>query len=805
MRESIVKYKPYLKQLSRDLRNNSTLSEVLLWNKLKKKQMRGYTFLRQKPVDNFILDFYCKELKLALEIDGSSHIGKEEADLIRQKKIESFGISFLRFSDLEVKKHINGVLRSISKFIDEFEKVKSIENKKSELELITLPTDSPFQSDIEGDSSSSKLNSNSLPTGSPFKSDIECNSSSSKLNSNSLPNSSPFKSDIEGNSSFSKLNSKPLPTGSPFKSDIEGNSNYSKLNSNSLPTSSPFKSDIEGNSNYSKLNSNSLPTSSHFKSDIECNSSSSKLNSNSLPNSSPFKSDIEGNSSFSKLNSNSLPNSSPFQSDIEGNSSFSKLNSKPIPTSSPFQSDIECNSSSSKLNSNSLPTGSPFKGGMGVVLLLLSLTQICFASDDKCFNDSENNHICIGHPKRSEVNFTIDKTTQKITAKTQVNFQVNTNANKAFFLFDPQVNKALLNGKEISVEKSKTPNNEDNIIVFPVNNNERISESNQILELEYEVTNLTKWGLNWSPFSWLTDYSDSIDARYINVFAPASFEEDRYPMSYNFNFKGFEEKISLYTSASKIVQPEKYTYNLLFANWTNVASPYFEFTTKEYISNNYIYRGKYQPIPVTVYFSPDIILEKKLSIKALMDKSKASINKTLSYFENTMGEYAFDKLLVKIYSLQEGELPLSQEYSMEFGGAVVSRLELVPHELCHQWFGRGASPKDGQAGFIDELVCDWYDYNNPIKKPIERKATLLSTNNLWTLRTPEESYQEGVFLAELSYMFKEKNLSLYTFFSDFYNEFRLSSYSVDDFTTMLDKRYPNKLQPYFKKYIKGNN
>ena len=99
----IIKYKPYLKDFSRKLRSESTLSEVLLWNKLKRKQINGYSFLRQKPIDNFILDFYCKELKLALEIDGDSHIGQEERDLERQRIIESYNITFLKFSDLEIK------------------------------------------------------------------------------------------------------------------------------------------------------------------------------------------------------------------------------------------------------------------------------------------------------------------------------------------------------------------------------------------------------------------------------------------------------------------------------------------------------------------------------------------------------------------------------------------------------------------------------------------------------------------------------------------------------------------------------
>lgn len=68
----IIPYNPKLLPLAKKLRANMTLSEVLLWNELKGKQL-GFQFSRQIPIHNFIVDFYCKDLILALEIDGSSH------------------------------------------------------------------------------------------------------------------------------------------------------------------------------------------------------------------------------------------------------------------------------------------------------------------------------------------------------------------------------------------------------------------------------------------------------------------------------------------------------------------------------------------------------------------------------------------------------------------------------------------------------------------------------------------------------------------------------------------------------------
>ena len=80
--------------------------------------MKGYDFHRQKPLGEFIVDFFCNELILAIEIDGDSHYGNEERDLTRQNKLEQFGITFLRFDDLDVKFQIDKVLKSIEEWIE---------------------------------------------------------------------------------------------------------------------------------------------------------------------------------------------------------------------------------------------------------------------------------------------------------------------------------------------------------------------------------------------------------------------------------------------------------------------------------------------------------------------------------------------------------------------------------------------------------------------------------------------------------------------------------------------------------------
>ena len=111
-------YKSSLRKLSKELRNNSTISEIKLWGYIKGKAL-GVSFNRQYPIENYIIDFYCKELKLAIEIDGESHDNEEsqEKDEERQLKLESYGIKFIRLDNREVMSNIENSIKSIEEMI----------------------------------------------------------------------------------------------------------------------------------------------------------------------------------------------------------------------------------------------------------------------------------------------------------------------------------------------------------------------------------------------------------------------------------------------------------------------------------------------------------------------------------------------------------------------------------------------------------------------------------------------------------------------------------------------------------------
>ena len=80
--------------------------------------MRGYDFDRQRPIDNYIVDFYCKDLMLAIEVDVESHYGNERRDEKKDKRLNELGVAVLRFEDMEIKHSLDKVLEKIEQWID---------------------------------------------------------------------------------------------------------------------------------------------------------------------------------------------------------------------------------------------------------------------------------------------------------------------------------------------------------------------------------------------------------------------------------------------------------------------------------------------------------------------------------------------------------------------------------------------------------------------------------------------------------------------------------------------------------------
>ena len=111
----ILPYNKKFTERARENRKNPTPAETKIWNEvLRMRQFSDYKFLRQKPIDNYIVDFYCSELQLVIEIDGDSHAETVEYDAERTRILQSLGLTVVRYTNEEVICNIQGVYDDLS-------------------------------------------------------------------------------------------------------------------------------------------------------------------------------------------------------------------------------------------------------------------------------------------------------------------------------------------------------------------------------------------------------------------------------------------------------------------------------------------------------------------------------------------------------------------------------------------------------------------------------------------------------------------------------------------------------------------
>jgi very-short-patch-repair endonuclease len=108
-----------LVERARILRNNMTLAEIILWSRLRSKKINGYKFRRQQPIFDYVVDFYCDELKMIIEVDGEIHLlsEKTDSDLKRDKILKINGYHIIHLTNLEIETELDATIKKVRAFI----------------------------------------------------------------------------------------------------------------------------------------------------------------------------------------------------------------------------------------------------------------------------------------------------------------------------------------------------------------------------------------------------------------------------------------------------------------------------------------------------------------------------------------------------------------------------------------------------------------------------------------------------------------------------------------------------------------
>lgn len=129
MRNNQVHNRPYLKDIRREWRKEPTEAEAFLWKILRGKSISGRKFRRQHSIENYIVDFYCAEEKLVIELDEKIHLNQKEMDFDRDKRLKELGYTVLRFENERVFRDLENVVSIIEghfKSITKFERKEAI-------------------------------------------------------------------------------------------------------------------------------------------------------------------------------------------------------------------------------------------------------------------------------------------------------------------------------------------------------------------------------------------------------------------------------------------------------------------------------------------------------------------------------------------------------------------------------------------------------------------------------------------------------------------------------------------------------
>lgn len=121
-KKDFLPFRKDLKEKAGDNRKNMNRPEAKLWYEiLSNRKFLGYRFLRQKPVSDYIVDFFCSELKLGIEVDGESHIEQKEYDKMRTLNLNNIGIKLIRYSNADIMCNLEGVYLDLEKKVKERE------------------------------------------------------------------------------------------------------------------------------------------------------------------------------------------------------------------------------------------------------------------------------------------------------------------------------------------------------------------------------------------------------------------------------------------------------------------------------------------------------------------------------------------------------------------------------------------------------------------------------------------------------------------------------------------------------------
>ena len=385
------------------------------------------------------------------------------------------------------------------------------------------------------------------------------------------------------------------------------------------------------------------------------------------------------------------------------------------------------------------------------------------------------------------IDYSFDVAARTATANAELVFTLGSEGGFPIIDLIPVPTSITLDGSPVALADFPVIDAPTLVTKFRILRKNLLPNSTHKIEISYSLPNslVTFAGSFVRVGFFMSDLANS-GREFFEKYGPANYEFDQVKTTFSASVTGTTAEHELFTNGT-ILGSSRNSWRIEFPDYFNTSAFYFHLGEKDrYVVTRYTFRGMQKEIPVTVYSGT----------AALTAAGVSSSRNVLAELESTYGAYPHSSVTVYLTPTGGG---------MEYGGATMTSLDALGHELTHFYFARGVMPSSGNSGWIDESIASWRDDGYPRLTPSTRSPVNLGGFSAYKRNTSMDSYTLGArLIGELDSMFASVG-GMRTILKDFFAEYKLTTINVQDFQGYLESKTGQNLNSMFNRYVYGRS
>jgi hypothetical protein len=383
------------------------------------------------------------------------------------------------------------------------------------------------------------------------------------------------------------------------------------------------------------------------------------------------------------------------------------------------------------------------------------------------------------------IDYVFDVVSRVATARAELVFTLGDEAGFPIIDLIPTPSSIALNGVSLANSDFPVIDAPTNVTKFRVLTKSLSANTTHRIEIFYPLStsDVTFSGGNVRVGFFMNDLAAN-GREFFEKYGPSNFEFDQVKTTFSASITGTNVEHEVFTNGT-VIGAANNSWRIDFPEYFNTSAFYFHLAEKgRFVVSRYSFPGKEKEIPVTVYSNSS----------SLTASGVSNSRSVLAELEGTYGAYPHDS--VTIYLTPTGG-------GMEYGGATMTSMSALGHELTHFYFARGVMPSSGNSGWIDEAIASWRDDGYPRRSPAARNPVNLGAFSPYKRNTSMDSYTLGArLIGELDGMFASLG-GMRTILKDFFAEYKLTTITIETFKNFLENKSGRNLNLEFDRYVFG--